>query len=96
MVQCPTAPGCPIKKITIKILFGPRFEPGTLMFALALTFEPMDRFQSVLHEKCLEFSVQSNGAMSDSTRSPIKSFDQNFIWSEIRTQDHDVCLKSNF
>ena len=40
------------------------------MFALSLTFEPMDRFQSVLHLNCLEFSVQSNGAMSNSSRSP--------------------------
>ena len=65
--ECLTAPGHPIK---IKILFCPRFEPGTLMFALSLTFEPMDRFQSVLHLNCLEFSVQSNGAMSNSSRSP--------------------------
>ena len=42
------------------------------MFALALTFEPMDRFQSVLDENCLEISAQSNGAMSDSSRSSYK------------------------
>ena len=39
------------------------------MFALSLTFEPMDRFQSVLHLNYLEFSVQSNGAMSNSSMS---------------------------
>ena len=47
------------------------------MFALALTFEPMDRFQSVLDENCLEISAQSNGAMSDSSRSSYKK-----LWSK--------------
>ena len=64
--------------MTIKILFGPRFKPGTLMFALGLTFEPMNRFQSVFHENCLEFSGQFNGAMFDSPRSFYKKLRSKF------------------
>ena len=95
MVQCTTAPGL-LYKVAIQILFCLRFEPRTLMFALGLTFEPMDRFQSVLHLNCLEFSVQFNGVMCNSPRVSYKNYDQNLIWSEIRTWDLDVCLSSNF
>ena len=74
--------------MTINILFGPRFESGTLMFALGQTFEPMNRFQSVLYEICQE-CLTAPGRH-------IKSYYQNFIFSEIRTWDLDVCLRSNF
>ena len=52
----------------------------TLTFASCLTIEPMDRFQSVLHENNLEFPRESNGEMSDSPRVSLKKLRPKLFW----------------
>ena len=49
------------------------------MFATGLTFDPMDRFQSVLHENNIDFSKEYNGEMSDSPRVSLKKLRLKFV-----------------
>ena len=65
MVKTPTAPECPIKCYDQKLFTT----DGTQTLTYPnLTLEPLDQFQSVLHENNLEFSGQSIGKTSDSPR----------------------------
>ena len=47
-----------------------------------LTFEPLDQFQSVLHENNLEFSGQSNGTISNSPRVSLEKLRPKTVWSD--------------
>ena len=79
MVKTPTAPECPIKCYDQKLFTT----DGTQTLTYPnLTLEPLDQFQSVLHENNLEFSAQSNATISNSPRVSLEKLRPKTVWTD--------------
>ena len=81
MVQCPTVPGCPLKSYDQNLVGIIGIWTWDVGICHCLTFKPLGQIQSVAHVNSLEFSRESNGTMSDSSRPSLKKLRPKLGWN---------------